>query len=61
MGLCACAFTGQRPKSFPWQYDETAHDCILLTVISKAVQWQLYDMLTKRAERAVCFTPYQEK
>lgn len=26
----SCAFTGHRPKSFPWQYDETAHDCILL-------------------------------
>lgn len=23
-----CAFTGQRPKSFPWKYDETARDCI---------------------------------
>lgn len=25
-----CAFTGHRPKSFPWKYDETAHDCVLL-------------------------------
>lgn len=25
-----CAFTGHRPKSFPWKYDETARDCILL-------------------------------
>ena len=26
----ACAFTGHRPKSFPWKYHETALDCILL-------------------------------
>lgn len=25
-----CAFTGHRPKSFPWKYDESAPDCILL-------------------------------
>ena len=25
-----CAFTGHRPKSFPWKYDETASGCILL-------------------------------
>lgn len=25
-----CAFTGHRPKSFPWRYDETASDCIAL-------------------------------
>ena len=25
-----CAFTGHRPKSFPWKYDETASDCVLL-------------------------------
>ena len=25
-----CAFTGHRPKSFPWKYDENARDCILL-------------------------------
>jgi len=26
----ACAFTGHRPKSFPWKYNETARDCVLL-------------------------------
>ena len=26
----ACAFTGHRPKSFPWKYKETAPDCVLL-------------------------------
>ena len=25
-----CAFTGHRPKSFPWKYDETVPGCILL-------------------------------
>lgn len=25
-----CAFTGHRPKSFLWKYDETALDCVLL-------------------------------
>lgn len=25
-----CAFTGHRPKSFPWKYDENARDCVLL-------------------------------
>ena len=26
----ACAFTGHRPKSFPWGYDETAPACVAL-------------------------------
>lgn len=25
-----CAFTGHRPKSFPWRYDESDPDCVLL-------------------------------
>lgn len=25
-----CAFTGHRPKSFPWKYDESAPGCVLL-------------------------------
>ena len=25
-----CAFTGHRPKSFPWKYSETATGCVLL-------------------------------
>ncbi len=25
-----CAFTGHRPKSFPWGYDETDQGCVLL-------------------------------
>lgn len=26
----ACAFTGHRPKSFPWKYNEIAPGCVLL-------------------------------
>ena len=32
----ACAFTGHRPKSFPWRYDETAPDCLLLKEVLAA-------------------------
>ena len=28
-----CAITGHRPKSFPWGYDETTQDCVLLKQI----------------------------
>lgn len=31
-----CAFTGHRPKSFPWKYDETAPDCVLLKEVLAA-------------------------
>lgn len=30
MEKIACAFTGHRPKSFPWKYDESDSDCVLL-------------------------------
>ena len=30
MTAITCAFTGHRPKSFPWKYDESAPDCVLL-------------------------------
>ena len=30
MEKIACAFTGHRPKSFPWKYDERDPDCVLL-------------------------------
>ena len=26
----SCAFTGHRPKSFPWKYNESDLDCVLL-------------------------------
>lgn len=28
-----CAFSGHRPKSFPWKYNEAAPDCVLLKEI----------------------------
>ena len=31
-----CAFTGHRPKSFPWKYDESAPDCVLLKEVLAA-------------------------
>ena len=30
MEKIACAFTGHRPKSFPWKYDERDPVCVLL-------------------------------
>ena len=30
MATIACAFSGHRPKSFPWKYNESASDCVLL-------------------------------
>ena len=30
MEIYGCSFTGHRPKSFPWGYDETASDCVSL-------------------------------
>ena len=34
-----CAFTGHRPKSFPWKYNETAPDCVLLKeVLSEQIK-----------------------
>ncbi len=32
----ACAFTGHRPKSFPWGYNENASGCILLKEVLAA-------------------------
>lgn len=32
----ACAFTGHRPKSFPWKYNETAPECVLLKEVLAA-------------------------
>ena len=31
-----CAFTGHRPKSFPWGYEESARDCLLLKEVIEA-------------------------
>lgn len=31
----SCAFTGHRPKKFPWKYDEEADDCVKLKAALK--------------------------
>lgn len=36
MDRIACAFTGHRPKRFPWKYDEAACDCVLLKEVMAA-------------------------
>ena len=46
MDKTACAFTGHRPKSFPWKYDENAPDCILLKEV-------LAEQIAALAERGV--------
>ena len=38
MNQMSCAITGHRPGSFPWKYDETNPDCILL---KKALETQI--------------------
>lgn len=39
MDVKVCAFTGHRPKSFPWKYNETAFDCVLLKeVLSEQIK-----------------------
>ena len=36
MNQNSCAFTGHRPKSFPWKYNESAHECVLLKEVLTA-------------------------
>ena len=39
MTATTCAFTGHRPKSFPWKYNEAAPDCVLLKeVLAKQIK-----------------------
>ena len=39
MTATTCAFTGHRPKSFPWKYNETAPGCVLLKeVLAKQIK-----------------------
>jgi len=38
----SCAFSGHRPKSFPWKYDETDPDCVLL---KKAIEDQIHQLI----------------
>ncbi len=46
MNRLACAFTGHRPKSFPWEYDEVDQRCI-------ALRMELSKQIKKLAERGV--------
>ncbi len=46
MNRLTCAFTGHRPKSFPWKYDEVDPRCMALRVA-------LSKQLKKLAERGV--------
>lgn len=39
----SCAFSGHRPKSFPWRHDETAQNCILLKNTLESQILQLID------------------
>ena len=41
---CACAFSGHRPKSFPWKYDETSPDCLLL---KETLAREIEDLVTR--------------
>ena len=34
----ACAFTGHRPKSFPWKYNEAASDCVRLKALAAHIK-----------------------
>lgn len=35
----SCAFTGHRPQSFPWKYDEMAQECLFLkAVLTKEIE-----------------------
>ena len=39
----ACAFTGHRPKSFPWKYNEVDSNCVLLKEVLAAQIMRLAD------------------
>ena len=52
-----CAFTGHRPKSFPWGYNESSPDCLLLkevlaAQISALVERGVTDFLSGMAQGA---------
>ena len=55
MAEIACAFTGHRPKSFPWGYDESASNCVLLkkvlaVQISSLAEGGVIDFLSGMAQ-----------
>lgn len=43
MNQNSCAFTGHRPKSFPWKYNEAAPECVLLKDVLTAQIMKLAD------------------
>lgn len=43
MDMTTCAFTGHRPKSFPWKYDEADPNCVLLKEVLTAQILKLAD------------------
>lgn len=43
MDMKTCAFTGHRPKSFPWKYDEKDPNCVLLKEVLTAQILKLAD------------------
>lgn len=52
-----CAFTGHRPKSFPWKYNEATPDCdllkgILVAQIKALADRGVTDFLSGMAQRA---------
>lgn len=50
MTATTCAFTGHRPKSFPWKYNEAAPDCVLLKeLLAKQIK-----LLANRGGRIGC-------
>ena len=47
MDLCSCAFTGHRPKSLPWRYNESSPDCTMLkNVLAEQIKTLVDDGVT---------------
>lgn len=60
MNQNSCAFTGHRPKSFPWGYDESALGCVLLkevlaTQITTLVKAGVTEYFTGGADGVDCW------
>ena len=56
----ACAFTGHRPKSFPWRYDEAAPGCVALKrtlteQIAELAKAGVMDFFSGMAEGTDCY------
>ncbi len=46
MKKIVCAFTGHRPKKFPWKYNESDADCVALKEV-------LFDQIRRLVDRGV--------